>query len=187
MIGFQSRHAKRERRWADFETEALPHMACLNRIAIWLLRDRAAAEDLVQETFMQALQSFHRYESGTNIRAWLMTIMYRTKIKQQRAAGRFPIVDAAEEQIAETIAFKPSIAEKLTDEDVLATLDRLPAQFREAVVLSDVEEFSYKEIAEVLQIPIGTVMSRVSRARKLLRAELAVLANTHGIGKQTAA
>jgi len=184
MPGVEKRDAEveGELRWAKFEAEALPQMPDLFRIAMWLVRERAEAEDLVQETLTQALQSFHRYEAGTNVRAWLMTIMYRTKSKRQRAAGRIRLVDDAEERIAETVAFEPSIAQVLSDDEVLAALDRLPVQFREAVVLSDVEEFAYKEIAEVLQVPIGTVMSRINRGRKLLRSELAVFANKYGIG-----
>lgn len=185
MMGFKGRRDEdrdREQRWAEFEAEAMPQMADLFRIAMWLVRDRAEAEDLLQETFTQALQSFHRYEQGTNARAWLMTIMYRAKSKRQRAAGRLRLVDDAEERIAETVAFEPPVAQGLTDAEVLAGLERLPPQFREVVMLSDVEELSYKEIAGVMQIPIGTVMSRLNRGRKLLRAELAVYAGTYGIG-----
>lgn len=186
MIAFGNRRIERERQqeeWAGFEAEVLPHTGDLFRIAMWLMKNRAVAEDLVQETLTQALESFHRYETGTNVRAWLLTIMYRVRGRQQRAAERFRLVDNAEERIAESIAFEPSIAPGLTDEEVLAALERLPPQFREAVVLSDVEELSYKEIAEVLRIPKGTVMSRLNRGRKLLRAELTVFANTIGIGK----
>lgn len=185
MMDFEARRDEdREQAWAAFEVEALPQMDDLFRIAMWLVRDRAEAEDLLQETFTQALQSFQRYERGTNVRAWLMTIMYHTKSKRQRAAGRLRLVDDAEERIAETIAFDPPVAQGLTDAEVLAALERLPTQFREVVMLSDVEELSYKEIAEAMQIPIGTVMSRLNRGRKLLRAELAVYAGTYGIGKQ---
>ena len=186
MMGFEARRDEdREQGWAEFEVEALPQMADLFRIAMWLVRDRAEAEDLLQETFTQALQSFHRYERGTNVRAWLMTIMYHTKSKRRRAAGRLRLVDDAEERIAETIAFEPPVPQGLTDAEALAALERLPTQFREVVVLSDVEELSYKEIAEAMQIPIGTVMSRLNRGRKLLRAELAVYAGTYGIGEKS--
>jgi RNA polymerase sigma-70 factor (ECF subfamily) len=84
MFGTNKRHAKRDERWEEFEREAMPQMVDLFRIAVWLVRDRAEAEDLVQETFAQALESFHRYQPGTNIRAWLMTIMYRTRNKLTR-------------------------------------------------------------------------------------------------------
>ncbi len=182
MFGIETRNTKREERWAGFEREALPHMPDLFRIAMWLVRDRAEAEDLVQETYAQALESFHRYRAGTNIRAWLMTIMYRTRSKRSRTAGRLRLADDSEERIAESVAFEPSVAQGLTDEEVLHALERIPQQYREAVVLSDVEELSYKEVAQVLQVPVGTVMSRLNRGRKLLRAELAVYANSYGIG-----
>lgn len=184
MLGVKKAVANNEKegRWAEFEAEALPYIDELFRIAMWLVRDRTEAEDIVQETFTQALQSFHRYEAGTNVRAWLVTILYRVKGKRQRAARRLQLVDDAEERIAETIAFEPPITQNLVDEEVLAVLESLPAQFREVIVLSDVQEFSYKEIAEAMGIPIGTVMSRLSRGRKLLRAELAVYANAYGIG-----
>lgn len=182
MFGSKKQHAEREERWAGFEREAVPHMADLFRIAMWLVRDRAEAEDLVQETYTQALASFHRYRADTNIRAWLMTIMYRVQGKRSRNAGRLLLVGDAEERIAETVAFEPPVAQGLMDEEVLHALGRIPQHYREAVVLSDVEELSYKEVAQVLQIPVGTVMSRLSRGRKLLRAELAMYANSHGIG-----
>lgn len=184
MFGTETRHAKREERWAEFEREAMPHMANLFRIAMWLVRDRTEAEDLVQETYAQALEPFHRYRAGTNIRAWLITIMYRARSKRARAAGRRRLADDSEERIAETVLFEPPVAQSLTDEEVLHALERIPQQFREAVVLSDVEELSYKEVAQVLQVPVGTVMSRLSRGRKLLRAELAVYANSYGIGAE---
>jgi RNA polymerase sigma-70 factor (ECF subfamily) len=187
MVGLSARRDGREQQWNNFEAEALPQMAALFRIAMWLVRDRAEAEDLLQETFTQALESFHRYEQGTNVRAWLMTIMYRAKSKRQRNAGRLRLVDDAEERIAETVAFEPPIPPGLTDEEVLAALERLPSQFREVVVLSDVEELSYKEIAGVMKVPIGTVMSRLNRGRKLLRAELAIYAGTYGIGAKAKA
>lgn len=182
MFGINKGHADRGERWAEFEREAMPHMADLFRIAVWLVRDRAEAEDLVQETYAQALESFHRYQAATNIRAWLMTIMYRARSKRSRSAGRLRLVDDSEERIAETIAFEPSVAQGLTDAEVLRALEQIPQQFREAIILSDVEDLSYKEVAEVLQVPIGTVMSRLNRGRKLLRSELAVYANSYGIG-----
>ncbi len=182
MFGTSKRSAEPEERWAVFEREAMPQMADLFRIAMWLVRDRAEAEDLVQETYTQALESFHRYQMGTNIRAWLVTILYRARGKRLRAAGRLRLADNSEERIAELIAFAPPVAQGLTDEEVLQALERIPQQFREAIVLSDVEELSYKEVAQVLHVPIGTVMSRLNRGRKLLRAELAVYANSYGIG-----
>jgi RNA polymerase sigma-70 factor (ECF subfamily) len=169
--------------WASFESEALPHHADLYRMAKWLLRNRDEAEDLVQETFVAALRSFHRFEKGTNCRAWLIKIMYHTLSKRRRAEGRLRVVSDSEEQIAETVAFEPPTPQSITEEEVLEALKRLPHQFQKVVILSDVEDMTYKEIAGALSIPTGTVMSRLHRGRRLLRAELSAYANTLGIGK----
>ncbi len=169
--------------WTSFENEALPHHANLYRMAKWLLRNRDEAEDLVQETFVAALRSFHRFEKGTNCRAWLIKIMYHTLSKRRRGEGRLRIVSDTEEQIAETVAFEPPTPHNITEQEVLDALKRLPQQFQEVVILSDVEDMTYKEIAEALSIPTGTVMSRLHRGRRWLRAELAAYANSLGIGK----
>jgi RNA polymerase sigma-70 factor (ECF subfamily) len=172
-------------RWATFETEAMPHVSSLFRVALWLTRDRAEAEDLIQETLIEALGSFHRFAPGTNCRAWLVSILYHMQSKKRRAAARLHLVSESEERIAETTAFEPPTQQNLTDEEVLGALERLPRAFQEVVVLADIEEMSYKEIASALEVPIGTVMSRISRGRKLLRAELASYANAHGFGRST--
>jgi RNA polymerase sigma-70 factor (ECF subfamily) len=175
--------------WSDFETVALPHLESLFRLALWLERDRPVAEDLVQETFAQALQSFHRFEPGTNCRAWLVSILQHLRSNRRRALARQPQlsdVGELEEQLAETLAYEPPTPESISEEEVLNALKKLPASFQEVIVLADVEQFSYKEIAEILGIPLGTVMSRLHRARKLLRTELAAYANARGIGLSTA-
>src|SRR5215470_8342137 len=169
-------------RWEAFEAEALPYLGDLFRFAMWLVRNRHEAEDLVQETFVQALGSFHRFERGTNCRAWLITIMYNTKNKWRRSASRLRIVQDMEERIAETVAFEPPTPEAVTEEEVLQALERVPKNYQEIVLLSDVQEMTYKEIAKVLSIPVGTVMSRLHRGRKILRAELAEYASKIGIG-----
>lgn len=151
------------------------------RVAMWLVRDRVEAEDLTQETFVQALKSFHRYTPGTNCRAWLVTILYHTNGKRRHKLGRLKIVEDVEEQIARTVAFVPPIPQDLHDEEILAAFKNISRQFSEVVVLIDVEEFSYKEVAEFLGIPIGTVMSRLHRGRKLLRQELTGYARKIGI------
>jgi RNA polymerase sigma-70 factor (ECF subfamily) len=175
--------------WADFEGVALPHLESLFRLALWLERDRHEAEDLVQETFAQALQSFHRFEQGTNCRAWLVSILQHLRSNRRRTLARQPQlsdVGDLEEQLAETLAYEPPTPEGISEEEVLQALKKLPAAFQEAIVLADIEQFSYKEIAEILGIPLGTVMSRLHRARKLLRTELATYANARGIGRGTA-
>lgn len=164
--------------WEAFEVEALPHLPALFRLAMWLLRDRAEAEDLVQETFTQALQSFHRFQKGTNCRAWLIRVMYHTNSNRRRANARLRLVSETDERLAETIAFDPPTPQGLTAEEVLQALRCLPPQFEEVVLLSDIEDMTYKEIAETLGVPIGTVMSRLHRGRKLMRAELASYANS---------
>jgi len=169
--------------WAAFEAEAMPHLDGLFRVAMWLVRNRAEAEDLVQETFTQALQSFKRFEPGTNCRAWLVTIMHHTLSKRRRAEMKLQLVSDTEERIAETVAFEPPVPQGITEEEVLRALGRLPLPFQEVVVLSDVEDLTYKEIAEALSLPVGTVMSRLHRGRKLLRTELARYANESGIGR----
>src|SRR5580765_7669019 len=148
----------RQAGWAGFEAEALPHLDSLFRIALWFERDRPEAEDLVQETLKQALESFHRYTPGTNCRAWLMSILQHVRSNRRRAKGRSPVVSTdAGELLASTVAFVPPVPEHLTDEDLLGALRRIPAQYQEIIVLSDVEELPYKEIARTLAIPIGTV------------------------------
>lgn len=183
MFG-QRRKAERAGDWAAFEAEALPHMTDLFRVARWLVGDRPTAEDLVQETFTQALQSFHRFEPGTNCRAWLVAIMYHMNSKRRRAGARLRLVNDSEERIAETVAFTPPTPQGIKEEEVLHALSSLPTQFQEVVILADVEDMAYKEIAEALSVPVGTVMSRLSRGRKLLRAQLATYANAYGIGQQ---
>ncbi len=158
--------------WAGFEAEALPHVERLFRMAMWFERDRHEAEDLVQETLKQALESFHRYTPGTNCRAWLTSILHNVRSNRRRAKGRSPIVSADAELLASTVPFVPPVPEHLTDDDLLGALRRIPVQYQEVIVLSDVEELPYKEIAATLSIPIGTVMSRLHRGRALLRQEL---------------
>jgi len=175
---------KREEEWAAFETEAVPLMADVFRVANYLAPNREEAEDLTQETFAQALKSFHRYTPDTNCRAWLVTILYHLNSKRKYKLGRLKLVEDTEEQIANTVAFVPPIPEQLKDEEILAALEKLPQAFRDVVVLSDVEEFSYKEVAEFLQVPIGTVMSRLSRGRKLLRQQLTDYARSFGIAAE---
>ncbi len=182
---FKSSEAKtREKLWENFEQEAMPYSADLFRVAMFLKRNRDMAEELVQETMMQALKSFHRYEMGTNCKAWLTTIMYNTHYKQIRKQTRLKLVEDKEELIAQTVPFEAAIPQNITDEDVLRAIEKVPEIFREIVVLCDVEGFAYKEIAEIMDIPIGTVMSRLHRGRKVLRGELAVYARNYGIGSE---
>jgi RNA polymerase sigma-70 factor (ECF subfamily) len=158
--------------WRTFEAEALPHVDRLFRLALWFERDRHEAEDLVQETMIQALQSFHRFTPGTNCRAWLVCILQHVRSHRWRARARSRLVPDPDDRIAASVPFVPPVSQVLTDEDLLGALRRLPTQFQEVVVLCDVEEMTYKEISVALGIPLGTVMSRLHRGRALLRAAL---------------
>ena len=171
---------EREKEWAAFEAEAVPLMPDIFRVAKWLARDTGVAEDLTQETFIQALKSFHRYSPDTNCRAWLITILYRVNGKRRMKLGQLKLVEDTEEQIAETVAFEPPIPQHLTDEDILRAIERVPKKFSDLVMLTDVEDMSYKEAADLLGIPIGTVMSRLHRGRRLLRQGLTDYAGKYG-------
>jgi RNA polymerase sigma-70 factor (ECF subfamily) len=171
------------RKEEDFEAEALPHLNDLFRTAARLLGDRGKAEDIVQETYLQAWKSFHRYQRGTNCRAWLFKILFHTVYHYRRKW--LSVKTEGQEYLEENLAYTEPVADRLTDHEIVAALERIPAEFRSVVLLADVEEFSYREIAGILDIPIGTVMSRLSRARKLLRSELAELARSMGFGNST--
>jgi RNA polymerase sigma-70 factor (ECF subfamily) len=168
----QSAHAADGHVWATFEAEALPHVDRLFRLAMWFERDQSEAEDLVQETMLQALQSFHRFQPGTNCRAWLAAILQHVRSNRRRARDRSLLVEDPDDRVAQMTPFQTPVPQQLSDADILAALKRIPVQCQEVIVLCDVEELSYKEIAEALAIPIGTVMSRLHRGRAFLRSEL---------------
>src|SRR5437867_6697170 len=165
---------------ASFETEALACLDSLYRTALRLTRVPADAEDLVQETYLRAFRAADRFEPGTNLKAWLFTILHNVARNRVRDRAREAItfdsetVDRAADAPPEAGAtHPPDTPEMLLVRDTLApdlqtAIDALPEVFREAVWLRDVEEFSYAEIAEMLAIPIGTVMSRISRGRRSL-------------------
>jgi RNA polymerase sigma-70 factor (ECF subfamily) len=162
-----------DERWTAFEAEAMPHVDRLFRLAMWWERDRREAEDLVQDTLVQALQSFHRFAAGTNCRAWLVTILQHVRSNRRRASSRRIAIEETDDRLAETVPFVPPVPQHLTDEDLLIALRGIPEAHQDIILLSDVEELTYKEIAEVLGIPMGTVMSRLHRARTALRQHLA--------------
>ena len=172
----------RERRTSEFEAAALPHLSDIYRTAARLLSDSTRAEDVMQEVYLQAWKSFDRFETGTNCRAWLFKILFNTLHHYRRKWFNIRMVKESEELIEQTAAYAPPLPEQITDEEVLAALAGVPEDFRSVVLLVDVEEFSYKESAGILNIPIGTVMSRLSRGRKLLRERLAGMARSYGIG-----
>src|SRR5690242_20050392 len=165
-----------------FEMEVLPHLDAITRTAARVTGNRAHAEDLAQETFLQAWRSFDRFEPGTNCRAWLYKILFHCVSHHRRKWFRFPLLKEKEAFLEANLVQPAPMAEHVTDGEVLKALDEITADFRSVVLLVDVEEFAYKEVAAILSIPIGTVMSRLSRGRGLLRYRLAEVARSYGIG-----
>jgi RNA polymerase sigma-70 factor, ECF subfamily len=153
-----------------FEAEALVHLRSLYRTAYRMTRNPSDAEDLVQETCLRAFRAFDTFTPGTNIRAWLYTILYRVRTDSFRKAGRSPRTV----ELVDDGPGVPAPQEALAGghEDLTRALEALPEPFHTAVVLRDLEELSYEEIAQVLRVPIGTVMSRIHRGRAQLRAAL---------------
>jgi RNA polymerase sigma-70 factor (ECF subfamily) len=166
----------------QFETVALPHLNDLYRVARRTAGNLSDAEDLVQEAYLQAWRSFHRFEAGTNIRAWLFKILFHVASHHRRKVFKFKQADLSDEVLAETIAYEAAPAPELRDAELLAALQQVPLNYRAVILLADVQEFSYKEVAEILQVPIGTVMSRLSRGRRLLRNALGRTSFAAGFG-----
>jgi RNA polymerase sigma-70 factor, ECF subfamily len=162
----------------EFAEQALSHIDALYGGALRLTGRAVDAEDLVQDTYLKAFRFQHRFEPGTNLKAWLFTILHNTWRNARRASIRDPIsVDSeAVERAANAADASDSPEARLSrqslDADLRAALDTLPEAFRQAVWLRDVEDFSYAEIANMLGVPIGTVMSRISRGRRLLHERL---------------
>ena len=165
-----------------FEAEALPHIDDLYRTAKRLTRNETEADDLVQEVYMQAWKSFARYELGTNCRAWLYKILFNKydhhRRKQYTQSKYF---QEADELAFELSAARTLIPDHLTDREVITALDNLPEHYRRVILLADVYEFDYKEVAQILDIPMGTVMSRLNRARTQLKRSLSGVASEYGI------
>jgi RNA polymerase sigma-70 factor (ECF subfamily) len=175
-----------------FESEALPFMPELYAAALRLTRNPADAEDLVQETYLRAYRGFGGFEPGTNLRAWLYRILTNAYINTYRKKQREPQT-VSEDEVPEWYLFEKlggrgaevsaetRVLEALPDEDVQEALASLPEQFRLAVLLADVDGFSYKEIAEILDVPMGTVMSRLHRGRRALERRLWDVARERGL------
>ena len=173
-----------EERAQRFERDAMPFLDQLYGAAMRMTRNPVDAEDLVQETYLKAFAAFDSFQEGTNLRAWLFRILTNTYINQYRRKQRQPYQASADEltdwqlhEAQERTTAAPRSAEvealdRLADSDVVEALAAIPEDFRLAVYLADVEGFSYKEIAEIMDTPVGTVMSRLHRGRKLLRESL---------------
>ena len=175
-----------EERAARFERDAMPLLDQLYGAALRMTRNPADAEDLVQETFLKAFAAFGTFRAGTNLKAWLYRILTNTYINSYRAKKRRP--DETELDEVEDLylyrriggleaamagrSAEDELLDRFTDAEVKAAVDSLPENFRMAVILADVEGFSYREIADILDIPIGTVMSRLHRGRKALQKQL---------------
>jgi RNA polymerase sigma-70 factor, ECF subfamily len=168
--------ANRARDTALFEELAMPLFARLYNFACWLTQDRDAAEDLVQETYMKALKGFSSFQTGSNFRAWMYRILRNTFLtsKSGLKATQFDVDEdryAGPESADNPESFLLARAER---EAIERALDELPVHHREVILLCDLEEMSYQEIAQTLGVPVGTVMSRLSRARRALRTILGV-------------
>jgi len=168
----------------DFESNALAQLPSLMAVAVRLTRNSAEGEDLVQDTFVKAMRARDQFETGTNIRAWLLKILTNTFINRyRRGTLERSVVDGSEgESLSDAWTGTASInamrdpesaaLRPMLEAEIQAALDELPEEFRLAVVLSDVEELSYKEISDIMGCPIGTVMSRLHRGRKMLKSRL---------------
>ena len=172
----------------QFEQEALPHLDAVYRFALRLTGSPADAEDLVQETFLRAYRSWDHYTPGTRAKSWLFTICRNAFLRQRQQETRRTQV-MQEAGPPETPLFMPAYQEdpeglffsSVVDETVLEQIDRIPEDFREVVLLSDLEGLSYAEIADLLDIPLGTVKSRLFRGRKLLQQKLYEYARESGV------
>jgi RNA polymerase sigma-70 factor (ECF subfamily) len=179
-----------------FERDALVFMDQLYAAALRYTKNPEDARDLVQDTYLKAFNSFHQFEEGTNLRAWLYRVLTTTFINTYRKDQRRPQLASGELedwQLAEAQSHTSDLGksaevealENLPDSDIKRALQEIPEEFRIAVYLADVEGFSYKEIADIVEVPAGTVMSRLHRGRKLLREKLADYAKELGYSTET--
>ncbi len=172
--GYESSFSQKDRSLAGFEELAMPLFDSLYNLARWLAQNQNDAEDLVQETYLKAWRSFASFQPGTNFRAWIFRILRNTFLgSRSKLERRMTTAMESEEDLPATSATPESLLIGRSDMDaVQRAIEQLPVIFREVILLCDVEEASYREIAEILSIPVGTVMSRLARARKMVRESL---------------
>ena len=185
----------------EFEELAMPHVDSLYNMALRMSTNKEDAEDLVQETYLKAYRFFNTFQKGTNVKAWLFKILRNTFINKYRKAISSPsevlyedielvnsyVSNNNEPDTKESIDTLKSKVESLDDilgDDIKNAIDSLPIEYREAIIYSDIEELTYKEIAEIINVPIGTVKSRINRARSLLRKNLWNYAKERGFVKR---
>lgn len=191
-VGFPAAKGKDQKR-EEFERVAIPQLSNLYTSALYLTKDKAEAEDLVQETYLRGFRFFDRFEAGTNMRAWLLSILRNLFINRYRQIKREPAtldwekIDEVYESIVEkdmTLGSgspEQQLVSQMLDEEIEAALNELPEDFRTAIVLVDIDELTYEETAKVMGCPIGTVRSRVSRGRRILQVALRDYARRTGI------
>jgi len=177
MVGFGSSSSHEDRPLAGFEELAMPLFDSLYNFARWIARDSDDAEDLVQETYLKALRGFASFQPGTNFRAWIFQILRNTFLSsrtnyERRMTDELDSDEDGPELAVDTETPQTILMYRSNIQRVQRTIDDLPAHYREPLILCEVEEMSYREIAEILSIPIGTVMSRLARARKVVRQSL---------------
>jgi RNA polymerase sigma-70 factor, ECF subfamily len=197
-LAFEASPLLTDERQAVFEQEAMQHLDALYRTALRMTRNPQDAEDLVQETYLRAFRFFDKFEPGTNLRAWLFKILTNTYINRYRKLASEPRIDSLDgseefalynhldtEAATRGGSVEAQVLDRFAESDIKAAIEALPPQFRMAVLLADVEGFSYNEIAEITGVKKGTVMSRLFRGRRLLQKALIDQAKAAGFARAT--
>ncbi|MGQ9798172.1 MAG: sigma-70 family RNA polymerase sigma factor [Ignavibacterium sp.] len=181
---------KQRQLYEDFEREAIPHMDALFNFALKMTGDSDEADDLVQETYLKAFRFFDKFEKGTNCKAWLFRIMKNTYINKYRKETKEPdkvdyeevenFYENAKPSNTDSAHLEKDIYDNLLDDELFEAINSLPDDFKTVVILCDIEGFTYEEIADFIDVPVGTVRSRLHRARKMLFTKLQKYASERG-------